>query len=152
MGLTMLGNIVGTLNYMSPEQITGQPLDHRSDIFAVGLVLYELLAYRQAFPGDNLATLTYHIVHGSAEPLRGLQPDLDPELCGVVERAMARSPDDRYPHLEAMRTDLMRVAARLTPEAGAQLTAQGGAATRPRRVSRSSGRTPSTRRWRPTAR
>ncbi len=125
MDLTMLGNIVGTLNYMSPEQITGQALDHRSDIFAVGLVLYELLAYRQAFPGDNLATLTYRIVHGSAEPLRELQPDLDPELCAVVERAMARLPDDRYPHLEAMRTDLVRVATRLSPEAAAQLTTQG---------------------------
>jgi serine/threonine-protein kinase len=131
MDLTMLGNIVGTLNYMSPEQITGQTLDHRSDIFAVGLVLYELLAYRQAFPGDNLATLTYRIVHGSAEPLRELQPDLDPELCAVVERAMARLPDDRYPHLEAMRTDLVRVAARLSPEAAALLATQGVAGTTP---------------------
>lgn len=131
MGLTMHGNIVGTLNYMSPEQITGQPLDHRSDIFAVGLVLYELLSYRQAFPGDNLATLTYHIVHGSAQPLRSLQPDLDPELCAVVERAMARSPDDRFPHLEGMRTELLRVAARLSPEAAAQLTVQGGSPAAP---------------------
>jgi serine/threonine-protein kinase len=129
--LTMLGNIVGTLNYMSPEQITGQALDHRSDIFAVGLVLYELLAYRQAFPGDNLATLTYRIVHGSAEPLRALQPDLPPDLCGVVERAMAREPEDRYPHLEAMRTDLVRVAARLSPEVAAQMTAGGGTGASP---------------------
>lgn len=131
MGLTMHGNIVGTLNYMSPEQITGQPLDHRSDIFAVGLVLYELLSYRQAFPGDNLATLTYHIVHGSAQPLRALQPDLDPELCAVVERAMARAPDDRFPHLEGMRTELLRVAARLSPEAAAQLTSHGGSVPAP---------------------
>ncbi len=122
MGLTMHGNIVGTLNYMSPEQITGQALDHRSDIFAVGLVLYELLAYRQAFPGDNLATLTYRIVHGGADPLRQLMPDLDEELCTIVERAMAQAPDDRYPHLEAMRTDVLRVAARLSPESAALVT------------------------------
>ena len=88
-------------------------------------MLYELLAYRQAFPGDNLATLTYRIVHGQAEPLRQLQPELDPELCGIVERAMSRSPDDRYPHLEAMRTDVLRVAARLSPEAAAMLTMEG---------------------------
>lgn len=131
MGLTMHGNIVGTLNYMSPEQITGQPLDHRSDIFAVGLVLYELLTYQQAFPGDNIATLTYLIVHGQARPLRSVQPDLDPELCAVVERAMARSPDDRFPHLEGLRTELLRVAARLSPEAAAQLTAPGTAAATP---------------------
>lgn len=131
LGLTMHGNIVGTLNYMSPEQITGQALDHRSDIFAVGLVLYELLAYRQAFPGDNLATLTYRIVHGGADPLQQVQPDLDPELCAVVDRAMARAPDDRYPHLEAMRTDLLRVAARLSPEAAAGLTPSGAAGTTP---------------------
>jgi predicted Ser/Thr protein kinase len=131
MGLTMHGNIVGTLNYMSPEQITGQPLDHRSDIFAVGLVLYELLTYRQAFPGDNLATLTYAIVHGQAQPLRSLQPDLDPELCAVVERAMSRAPDARFPHLEGMQTELLRVAARLSPEAAAQLTAQGTASATP---------------------
>jgi len=128
MGLTMHGNIVGTLNYMSPEQITGQALDHRSDIFAVGLVLYELLAYRQAFPGDNLATLTYRIVHGEPEPLRQLLPGLDQELCAIVERAMARAPDDRYPHLEAMRTDVLRVAARLNPDAPALLTPDAGAA------------------------
>ncbi|HTU99814.1 MAG TPA: serine/threonine-protein kinase, partial [Luteitalea sp.] len=90
MGLTMQGNIVGTLNYMSPEQITGKAIDHRSDIFAVGLVLYELITYRKAFPGDNLATLTYRIVHGTPEPIRSLQPDADEELCTVVERAMAR--------------------------------------------------------------
>ena len=127
----MHGNIVGTLNYMSPEQITGQALDHRSDIFAVGLVLYELLSYRQAFPGDNLATLTYRIVHGFAESLRELQPDLDPELCGIVERAMSRTPDDRYPHLEAMRTDVLRVAARLSPEAAAFLTVEGASGNTP---------------------
>ena len=119
LNLTMHGNIVGTLNYMSPEQITGQPLDHRSDIFAVGLVLYELLAYRQAFPGDNLATLTYRIVHGTAQPLRELQPDLDDELCAVVERAMARAPEDRFPHLDALRTAVLQVATRLTPDAAA---------------------------------
>lgn len=123
-GLTLHGNIVGTMNYMSPEQITGQPVDHRSDIFAVGLVLYELLSYCQAFPGSNLATLTYRIVHGQAEPLRELEPTLDPELCAIVDRAMARYPDDRYPHLEAMRTDLLRVAARLSPTAAAAVATE----------------------------
>ena len=124
-GLTMHGNIVGTLNYMSPEQITGQALDHRSDIFAVGLVLYELLSYRQAFPGDNLATLTYRIVHGYAEPLRELQPELDPELCGIVERAMSRSPTTAIRTSRRCRTDVLRVAARLRPEAAAMLTSGG---------------------------
>ncbi len=131
LGLTMHGNIVGTLNYMSPEQITGQPIDHRSDVFAVGLVLYELVTYRQAFPGDNLATLTYRIVHGSPEPIRSIQPDADPGLCAVIERAMARHVDDRYPHLDAMRGDLLAVAARLDPAQAATLAppaaADGGA-------------------------
>ncbi|MCC6163431.1 MAG: protein kinase [Acidobacteria bacterium] len=125
MGLTMQGNIVGTLNYMSPEQITGQDLDHRSDIFAVGLVLYELLTYEKAFPGNNLATLTYQIVHGSPTPLQELLPDPDPALCAVVERAMARSPDDRYPHLDAMRTDLLRVASAASRESGAHAPEPG---------------------------
>ncbi|BCS34618.1 hypothetical protein TBR22_A38460 [Luteitalea sp. TBR-22] len=129
MGLTQHGNIVGTLNYMSPEQITGQPLDHRSDIFAVGAVLYELLAYRQAFPGDNLATLTYRIVHLGPDPLRTLQPDLDPALYAVVERAMARQPEDRYPHLEALRTDLLGVVSRLDPAAAGGLAGQGAPGT-----------------------
>lgn len=121
MGLTMQGNIVGTLNYMSPEQIAGQPLDHRSDIFAVGLVLYELLTYRQAFAGDNIATLTYRIVHGAAEPIDQLEPDLDTQLCRAVARAMARSPDDRFQHLDEMRSEILRIASRLTPDAAAQI-------------------------------
>ena len=121
MGLTMQGNIVGTLNYMSPEQITGRPIDHRSDVFAVGLVMYELITYRKAFPGDNLATLTYRIVHGSPDPIRTLQPDADEELCAVIDRAMAREPDARHPHLDAMRADLIRIAARLSPSAATRL-------------------------------
>ncbi len=121
LGLTMHGNIIGTLNYMSPEQITGQAIDHRSDVFAVGLVLYELVTYRQAFAGDNLATLTYRIVHGSPDPIRSIEPDADEALCAVIERAMARRPDDRYPHLDAMRSDLLRIAATLTPANAARL-------------------------------
>ena len=97
--------LMGTPNYMSPEQVVGQPADHRSDIFAVGLVLYELVTYRQAFSGETQQSILLKVLNESPFPLASLVPDLDPALPAIVARALEKSVDRRYPDLEAMRSD-----------------------------------------------
>lgn len=104
--LTQAGSILGTLNYMSPEQVQGGEVDRRSDVFAVGAVLYELLSYRAAFPGSLSDGILHDILHGDPEPLGELVPGVDPTLVSIVERAMVRDRDERYPDLLAMKADL----------------------------------------------
>ena len=105
---TQKGMLVGTVNYMSPEQITGQPVDHRSDIFAVGLVLHEVLTYDQAFKGDLTAAM-FNIVHGQPEALAVRCPGLDPGFQAVVNRCLAKRPEDRYHDLNLLKRDLARL-------------------------------------------
>ncbi len=105
---TQQGMLVGTLNYMSPEQITGKPVDHRSDIFAVGAVLHEVLTYEQAFKGD-LTTAMFAIVHGHPEPLAARCPGLDAGFQRVVDRCLAKAPEDRYQDLSMLKRDLARL-------------------------------------------
>ncbi len=105
---TQQGMLVGTLNYMSPEQITGQPVDHRSDIFAVGAVLHEVLTYEQAFKGD-LTTAMFAIVHGQPERLSTRCPGLDAGFQRVVDRCLAKAPADRYQDLSMLKRDLARL-------------------------------------------
>jgi serine/threonine protein kinase len=104
-GLTQSGALLGTPNYMSPEQVEGRPIDHRSDIFSVGLVLYELLTYRKAYTGDGLHVILHKITHERPQPLRTLDPSIDPALELIVENAIAREPDQRYQSLEQMADD-----------------------------------------------
>ena len=116
-GMTQAGLLIGTLNYMSPEQVAGGELDGRSDMFAVGAVLYELLAKRQAFPGSIDAGVLNRILNGEPEPLETVCPHLDPAIYRIVRRALAKAPADRYPDLQQMRTEL--ALARQTLEASA---------------------------------
>jgi eukaryotic-like serine/threonine-protein kinase len=104
-GLTQSGALLGTPHYMSPEQIEGRPVDHRSDIFSVGLVLYELLTYRKAYSGDGMHVVLHKITHERPQPLRELDPSIDPALEGIVDKAIEREPDRRYQSLEMMASD-----------------------------------------------
>ena len=88
-------------------------MDHRSDIFAVGAVLYELLTYRQAFPGDLQTGILHKIMHGSPTPLREVTPDTDPAIAAVVDRALEKEPEARYQDLEAMRVELEAIRRRI---------------------------------------
>ncbi len=107
------GLLMGTPNYMSPEQVAGQTADHRSDVFSVGLVLYELIAYRQAFQGDSQQAILLKVLQESPEPLRSIVPDLDRSLEAIVNRALEKAPSARYADLDAMRADLSLVHQRL---------------------------------------
>ena len=96
--LTKSGMVVGTVDYMSPEQITGRRIDGRADIYALGCVYFEMLTGTVPYGRDNsvMAILFAH-VHEPPPPLRGPLVELYPDLGAVVERAMAKDPDDRYP-------------------------------------------------------
>ena len=111
-GMTQAGTVIGTLNYMAPEQLSGKPVDHRADIFAVGAVFYELLTGHQAFPGDISSGVLHQILIGQPEPVAQFVPGLHPEVVAAVERCLQKSPDARYSDLDTMR----RALAALKPE------------------------------------
>jgi serine/threonine-protein kinase len=94
--LTTTGQFLGTPNYMSPEQVSGSPVDGRSDIFSLGVVLYELLTRRKPFSGENLTAISYKIVHEDFTPPAEMSSDVPPEFNPIVARAMAKDPWNRY--------------------------------------------------------
>jgi serine/threonine-protein kinase len=108
MGLTRAGSLLGTPHYMSPEQIEARPVDHRSDIFSVGLVLYELLTYRKAYQGDAPHAVLHRITHEAPQPIRELFPSIDPVLESIVAKAIERQPEHRYQSLETLAADCAR--------------------------------------------
>ena len=94
--LTTTGQFLGTPNYMSPEQVSGAPVDGRSDIFSLGVVLYELLTHRKPFVGENLTAISYKIVHEDFTPPAELASEVPTEFNPIVARAMAKDPWNRY--------------------------------------------------------
>ena len=111
--LTSTGVALGTVNYMSPEQVAGDTVDRRSDVFSVGVVFYELLTYQPAFPGTIQDGVMYRIVHGEPASLRHAYPDLDPSITQTVEQAIRVEPDERYQDLDAMAEELGTIRQRL---------------------------------------
>src|SRR6185436_5710802 len=104
--ITHTGVVIGTLNYMSPEQMKGQPTDPRSDIFSIGAVFYEMLSYRSPFAGDAPSTVMHKVLYGHPDQLEMFCPNLDPSLVAIVARCLEKQPADRYPDLAAVRTAL----------------------------------------------
>jgi serine/threonine protein kinase len=103
---TMTGQIVGTMAYLSPERIAGRPASVADDLYAVGVVGYEALTGRRAFPQENIAELARAISQGALPPLGALRPDADPALAAVIDRAMALDPAWRFATAEEMRAAL----------------------------------------------
>ena len=102
-GLSQGNMQIGTPGYMSPEQIQGGEIDHRTDIFAVGAVCYELLSYREAFSGANTREIERQVMQAQPAPLASLVPGLDPEIDKIVTRALAKDRNQRYPTRRAAR-------------------------------------------------
>ncbi len=100
--LTKTGMMVGTIHYMSPEQIRGTTLDGRSDVFSLGVILHELLAGQRPFRGEGPTDILYKIVHEPPEPLDVSGLGLDPRLAGVVARALEKDAERRYPTATAL--------------------------------------------------
>ncbi|MFZ5540114.1 MAG: serine/threonine-protein kinase [Pseudomonadota bacterium] len=98
--------LIGTPNYMSPEQALGRKIDPRSDVFSIGTILYELLAHRRAFEGKTIEETLALVVTCKPAPLAELRPELPRALIDIVERALAKEPDDRYQTAGELRNDL----------------------------------------------
>jgi len=116
--LTQTGITLGTSAYLAPEQIRGEPIDRRTDIFALGVLAYELLTYRKPFRGEHLSTVLYKILNDTPEPIGALVQDAPPALIAAVGRAMAKSADDRYPTMDAFRKDLQGIHRELSGMSG----------------------------------
>jgi eukaryotic-like serine/threonine-protein kinase len=112
-GLTNAGEMVGTLNYMAPEQISGAMVDQRTDVYAVGVLAYELLSYQRAFAGSMQEGVLARLLHGPPPAIESVVPGIDPQLSNVVARAMAKQPSDRYEDMEQLRQELEAVRTRL---------------------------------------
>ena len=94
--LTMRGTVLGTARYMSPEQLAGEELDGRTDIFSFGSILYEMATGRPAFPGDTFADFVSEIARAAPTPLREARHDLPEGLQRIVDRCLAKRLDERY--------------------------------------------------------
>jgi serine/threonine-protein kinase len=114
---TLTGQIVGTMAYLSADRIAGRPASVADDLYAVGVVGYEALTGRRAFPQENLAELVRAVAEGTPAPLAALRPDVDPALMAVIERPMARDAGLRFGSAGEMRAAL---AGRLGPPAVAR--------------------------------
>ena len=94
--ITMTGQVMGTPHYMSPEQVRGRPVDGRSDLFSVGVMLYEMVTGERPFDGQSITTIMYKIVHETPTSPRALDSSIPAGLSAVIERSMAKSPEDRF--------------------------------------------------------
>jgi serine/threonine protein kinase/Flp pilus assembly protein TadD len=106
--LTKAGSTIGTAAYMSPEQAQAGDVDHRSDIFSFGVVLYELLTTKLPFRGEHQAALMYSLINEEPQPIARFNNHVTPELERVVIKALAKDPEDRYQHIDEMLADLRR--------------------------------------------
>lgn len=107
--LTRTSSTVGTLAYMAPEQIQGGEVDARSDIFSLGVVLFEMLTARTPFRGEHEAAIVYSIVNEPPESLLKLRSDASPELERIINRALEKDPEDRYQSAVDMLSEIRRV-------------------------------------------
>jgi eukaryotic-like serine/threonine-protein kinase len=108
-GLTRTGVIMGTAAYMSPEQALGEKVDHRTDIWSFGCLLYEMLTGRSPFRRDHEQAVLMAVVHAEPEPLSVLRPDVPVDLESILERCLQKNPLNRYLDVQALINDLKAV-------------------------------------------
>jgi len=107
--VTKTGTTVGTVAYMSPEQARGEDVDRRSDIWALGVVLYEMLSGRLPFSSDHAQALTYQILHEDPDPITAIRTGVPMELERIVNKCMEKESANRYQHVDEVLVDLRRV-------------------------------------------
>lgn len=104
--LTQAGMTMGTPLYMSPEQVQGSKVDHRSDLYSLGATFYHLLAGRPPFRGETALAVAYHQVHTPPPSLAELRPDLSPPVCQLIQRMLAKQPDERFASAQSLLLEL----------------------------------------------
>ena len=120
--VTQTAAVIGTAQYLSPEQARGEPVDARSDVYSLGCVLYEILSGEPPFVGDSPVAVAYQHVREDPVPPSQKRPGISPELDAVVLKALAKNPENRYQSAAEMRADLVRVHSGEPPEAPKVLT------------------------------
>ena len=113
--LTRTGSAMGTAGYMSPEQVRGDKLDARTDLFSFGLVLYELSTGQRAFMGETAAIVQDAILNQEPTPIRQINSEAPPKLISIIDKALAKDRERRYQQAREMQTDLHQLNAELQP-------------------------------------
>ncbi len=107
--LTQTGSTLGTVGYLAPEQARGEAIDARTDIWSLGVVLYELVAGQSPFRGEYAQAVIYEILNEAPPPLTGVRTGVPLELERIVAKCLAKDPAERYPHMEDLLVDLRHV-------------------------------------------
>jgi serine/threonine protein kinase len=114
--LTEEGMLLGTLEYMAPEQLEGKQADARTDIFALGVVIYEMATGRKAFEGDSKASLIAKILTFQPPPIKTIEPVSPPELDALVQKCLAKKPEERWQSTAEVMTELEEIAEKVLPK------------------------------------
>ena len=123
--LTAEGRILGTVAYMSPEQAEGRPVDHRSDLFSIGIVLYQMATGRRPFVGETAMSTLASIMRDTPSLATDLKPELPRELGVIIRRCLEKDPTRRYPSADALLADLQSLQDALTLERPARSVVRG---------------------------
>src|SRR6185437_1831403 len=105
-GVTQTGTVLGTSNYLSPEQASGKPTTPSTDVYSLGVVLYELLAGDVPFPGENFVSVAMKHVNEPPPYLLDVRPDVPPRVAAAVDRALEKDATERFPSMEAFGAEL----------------------------------------------
>src|SRR3954454_19253433 len=105
-GMTQTGTVLGTSDYIAPEQAQGQTVSAQTDVYSLGVVLYELLTGDVPFPGENFVAVAMRHINEPPPSARAHRPDVSPRLDAALQRAMAKDPSDRFPSMDAFCAEL----------------------------------------------